>query len=120
MIVVNHSLLFADLAIKGELGFKNPAVLPPFSRVILDEAHHVERAAGDHFGAQLTRLGALRALGKLARQRNHRRGALGALQRRLLRLAGEAPSASRDTSKRSCSPCACAAASSSSWPSIGS
>ncbi|MCA8921766.1 MAG: helicase [Planctomycetes bacterium] len=91
VIVVNHSLLFADLAIKGELGFKNPAVLPPFSRVILDEAHHVERAAGDHFGAQLTRLGALRALGKLARQRNHRRGALGALQRRLLRLAGEAP-----------------------------
>jgi len=91
VIVVNHSLLFADLAIKGELGFKSPAVLPPFSRVILDEAHHVERAAGDHFGAQLTRIGALRALGRLARQRNHRRGALGTLQRRLLKLSGEAP-----------------------------
>lgn len=51
LIVVNHALLFADLALKlnGGLG-----VLPGFEYLVLDEAHTVESVAGDHFGASVS------------------------------------------------------------------
>ena len=36
-----------------------PAVLPPYRRIILDEAHNLEDAATSHLGAQATRRGLL-------------------------------------------------------------
>jgi len=50
VLVVNHALFFADLAIRGE-GF---GVLPPYDAVILDEAHTIEDVASDHFGVEVT------------------------------------------------------------------
>ena len=45
IIIVNHSLLFADLATESDL-------LPESDAVILDEAHRIEDAAVRHFGNQ--------------------------------------------------------------------
>jgi ATP-dependent DNA helicase DinG len=42
VLVVNHALLLADLAVRAE---NDRGVLPKFDRVILDEGHHLEDAA---------------------------------------------------------------------------
>jgi ATP-dependent DNA helicase DinG len=47
VIVVNHHLFFADLALRnGAYG----AVLPDYAAVILDEAHQIEDVASEYFG----------------------------------------------------------------------
>lgn len=51
IVVVNHHLFFADLALRnGMYG----AVLPDYSAVILDEAHLIEDVASEYFGAQVS------------------------------------------------------------------
>ena len=51
IIVVNHHLFFADLALRnGAYG----AVLPDYAAVILDEAHQIEDVASEYFGAQIS------------------------------------------------------------------
>ena len=51
IIVVNHHLFFADLALRnGAYG----SVLPEYSAVILDEAHLIEEVASEYFGAQVS------------------------------------------------------------------
>jgi ATP-dependent DNA helicase DinG len=83
ILVVNHHLLFADLAARNEgAGYDNTVVLPPYRRIIIDEAHTVEGAATSFFSRQFSRLGILRQLGKLYRRRRAQRSGL------LLRLAG--------------------------------
>jgi len=49
IVVVNHHLFFADLALRnGAYG----AVLPDYAAVILDEAHQIEDVASEYFGVQ--------------------------------------------------------------------
>src|SRR5436189_1110095 len=51
IIVVNHHLFFADLALRnGNYG----SVLPDYTAVILDEAHLIEDVASEYFGAQVS------------------------------------------------------------------
>lgn len=51
VVVVNHHLLFADLAVRdGGFG----SVIPDYDRVILDEAHDVEDVATSYFGAEVS------------------------------------------------------------------
>ncbi|CAN5151966.1 hypothetical protein BH23GEM4_BH23GEM4_24850 [soil metagenome] len=45
-----------------------PAVLPPYRRLVLDEAHNLEEAATSHLGAALSKLGLLRSLRRLEQQ----------------------------------------------------
>lgn len=81
ILVVNHHLLFSDLAVRRSNGnYTEPAVLPAYRRVVLDEAHNLEDAATEHLGAQITRRGVLRLLGRLERRG---RGALPAVESRL-------------------------------------
>ncbi len=47
LVVVNHHLFFADLALRGK-GAGN--VLPDYQAVIFDEAHEVEEIASQYFG----------------------------------------------------------------------
>jgi ATP-dependent DNA helicase DinG len=55
VIVVNHHLFFADLALRSSsAGDAGAAVLPRYDAVIFDEAHAVEEVATEHFGAQLS------------------------------------------------------------------
>jgi ATP-dependent DNA helicase DinG len=93
LVIVNHHLLFSDLAIKEQLGTLDAsAVLPPFERVILDEGHHVEQVAGEHFGVAASEHGVMRALGRLQRRRDARRGVLPGLAAALVRVPGDAAS----------------------------
>jgi ATP-dependent DNA helicase DinG len=69
VLVVNHHLLFTDLAVRRATeNYTQSAVLPAYRRVILDEAHNVEDAATSHLGVQITRRGLYRALSRLDRR----------------------------------------------------
>jgi ATP-dependent DNA helicase DinG len=53
VIIVNHHLLFADLAVKDtDFG----AIIPDYSVLVLDEAHEVEDVAGQYFGLSVSNL----------------------------------------------------------------
>lgn len=49
LVVVNHHLFFADLAVKSESGGE---VIPRYSVVIFDEAQHLEMVATQYFGVR--------------------------------------------------------------------
>ncbi|MGD8319642.1 MAG: helicase C-terminal domain-containing protein [Gemmatimonadota bacterium] len=69
LLVVNHHLLFTDLAVRrATQNYTQAAVLPPYKRLVLDEAHNVEDAATQHLGAEVTRRGLYRALSRLDRR----------------------------------------------------
>jgi ATP-dependent DNA helicase DinG len=51
IIIVNHHLFFADLAIRqDDFG----SILPEYSAVIFDEAHEIEDVASEYFGRQVS------------------------------------------------------------------
>src|ERR1700674_1936447 len=51
LIIVNHHLFFADLALKqDDFG----SILPDYSAVVFDEAHEMEDVASDYFGRQIS------------------------------------------------------------------
>jgi ATP-dependent DNA helicase DinG len=51
IVIVNHHLFFADLALRGgEYG----RVLPDYAAVIFDEAHLIEDVASEYFGSQVS------------------------------------------------------------------
>ncbi len=55
IIIVNHHLFFADLAIKLEAeNAPDAGVLPESAVVIFDEAHELEEVAGNYFGISLS------------------------------------------------------------------
>ena len=55
LLVANHHLLFADLAARLEgAGPDETAVLPPYGRIVFDEAHHAETSATDLFTSVLS------------------------------------------------------------------
>jgi ATP-dependent DNA helicase DinG len=107
VVVVNHHLLAADLAVRqAQDNWQDAAVLPPYRRLILDEAHHLEDVAANHLGIQVTSRAVRRLLGRF--ERNGRglaptlshellsrsdllsRGSLDLLQQRLLPAIGDA------------------------------
>ena len=47
IIIVNHHLFFADLAVRRD---EAAAILPDYNSVIFDEAHEIEDVAGQYFG----------------------------------------------------------------------
>jgi ATP-dependent DNA helicase DinG len=50
VLVVNHSLFFAELALRAE----GAAMLPPYGYVVFDEAHQMEQVASSHLGIRLS------------------------------------------------------------------
>ena len=51
LIIVNHHLFFADLAVRDEA---YGGILPRYSAVIFDEAHEIEDIVGQYFGITLS------------------------------------------------------------------
>jgi ATP-dependent DNA helicase DinG len=81
VVVANHHLLMADVAVRKASGnWNEAAVLPSYSRLIIDEGHHLEAAAGAHLGQTTTRVGLQRLFGRLERRG---KGLLPALVRKL-------------------------------------
>jgi ATP-dependent DNA helicase DinG len=111
VVVVNHHLLAADLSVRqAQDNWQEAAVLPPYRRLILDEAHHLEDVAANHLGIQVTSRAVRRLLARF--ERNGRglaptlshelhshsdllsRASLDLLQQRLLPAIGDARRAS--------------------------
>jgi ATP-dependent DNA helicase DinG len=55
LVVANHALYFADLAVRGRSD--GPGVLPEHDAVVFDEAHRLEEAAAAWFGGRLSLAG---------------------------------------------------------------
>ena len=53
LVVVNHHLFFADLAIRSA-GGAAAGILPRYEAVVFDEAHGLEDAATEHFGLKVS------------------------------------------------------------------
>ena len=68
LLVVNHALYFADLAVRRS----GASLLPPHDIVIFDEAHTIESVASDHLGVGVSSGGVERVLSKLHSERTHR------------------------------------------------
>src|SRR5438034_7935159 len=74
IIIVNHHLFFADLAIKQQAeNAPDAGILPDVGTVIFDEAHELEDVAGSYFGISLsnTRVEDLCRDVEVSLQRNH-------------------------------------------------
>ncbi len=57
LIVVNHHLFFADLAIKQQAqNAPDAGVLPDVDAVVFDEAHELEAIASNYFGLQVSNI----------------------------------------------------------------
>ena len=51
IIIVNHHLFFADLAVKDT---ERGSIIPDYDAVIFDEAHDIEDVAGQYFGLSIS------------------------------------------------------------------
>lgn len=94
VLVVNHALLLEDLKLKRGGG----AVLPPYSLLIVDEAHHLEDVAADHLGGRFSRaalLGFLRAAARAVET-----GAVGTARERLEQILARCRGAILDLFER--------------------
>ncbi len=101
VVVVNHHLLASDLAVRmASDNWQEAAVLPPYRRLVLDEAHHLEDVAAMHLGAQVSRLGVDRLLSRLDK---NGRGLLSTLRLALHHRADLLSAASRDLVQQSLS-----------------
>ncbi len=57
IIIVNHHLFFADLAVKQEAaGAPDAGVLPEAAAVVFDEAHELEEVASNYFGLSVSNI----------------------------------------------------------------
>ncbi|HEY3347485.1 MAG TPA: helicase C-terminal domain-containing protein, partial [Nitrospirota bacterium] len=85
LLVVNHHILLADIALRAEMGGgADMAILPGYSRLIIDEGHNLEDGATSYFGSRASRLGMLKTLGRLHHRREGKdKGALPFLANRL-------------------------------------
>ena len=97
LIIVNHYLFFADLALRtDDFG----PVLPSYQVVVFDEAHEIEGVVGQFFGARLSNLqmdelardtsGAAKRGGFGSRELDRRVGGLRGASRRFFKLFEDA------------------------------
>ena len=78
ILVTNHALFFADLAMRTRAG-QSGGVLPPYHHVVLDEAHEIEDVASENFGVRLSESG-VRHLLRTLYQTGTGRGFLSAMR----------------------------------------
>ena len=79
IVVVNHALFFADLALRAA----SVQLLGKYGLVVLDEAHTVEQVAGDHFGQKVSSAAVQYLIRELYNERT---------ERGLLVIVGDRPS----------------------------
>ncbi|GIW06602.1 MAG: DNA polymerase III subunit epsilon [Dehalococcoidia bacterium] len=79
LVVVNHALLLSDLVANG-------SILPDYTRLVVDEAHHLEDEATRQFGFTISRRDLVRHLDGVAERRG---------RDRWLGLAADVPAAIR-------------------------
>ncbi|MEI6205266.1 MAG: helicase C-terminal domain-containing protein [Desulfuromonadales bacterium] len=85
VLVVNHALLLSDIVLRKETGYDATAILPPFTRLIFDEGHHLEDVATSHLSLIIARSGILKQLHRLMPQKSNRAGLLTLISSRITR-----------------------------------
>jgi len=68
IIVANHALFFTDLRMRA--AGEEPALLPNYGAVVIDEAHTLESNAAEHLGLHLSRFGVISTLNRLYNPEN--------------------------------------------------
>lgn len=74
VVVANHHLVMADIALRREAAGTGDfvAILPPYDRVVFDEAHHLEEVATAYFSTESSLPAIRRPLQQLASTRDNR------------------------------------------------
>ncbi|MBC8018318.1 MAG: helicase [Verrucomicrobia bacterium] len=85
ILVVNHALLLSDIVLRKETGYDATAILPPFTRLIFDEGHHLEDVATSHLSLVISRGAILKQLHRLVPQKAAKAGLLTIISNRLTR-----------------------------------
>ncbi|MDD2364682.1 MAG: helicase C-terminal domain-containing protein [Desulfuromonadaceae bacterium] len=89
VLVVNHALLLSDIVLRKETGYDATAILPPFTRLIFDEGHHLENVATSHLSLTITRSGIVKQLQRLVPQKSNRAGLLTIISSMITRFLPE-------------------------------
>ncbi|MCK5853367.1 DEAD/DEAH box helicase, partial [bacterium] len=76
VVVVNHALLFSDLA-------SDNSILGPYRNLIVDEAHNIEKTAADHLGSKVNFWSFRNLYHKLYEEEQRKNGLLAQLDFRL-------------------------------------
>ena len=86
VVVVNHSLLLADIAVRrASQNWAEAAVLPAYSHLVVDEGHHLEDAAANHLGSSVSNRAVSKLLNRLERRGGRdAKGLLPTLETRLM------------------------------------
>src|ERR1035438_6068320 len=90
IIIVNHHLFFADLAIKDE-NYEG-GILPDYQAVVFDEAHEIEDVAGQYFGFSVSNYKLMdlrRDIGAMGRMKKFGTPELDRILQRLEELTGQ-------------------------------
>jgi len=70
ILIVNHHLLFADLVRRAENdNFSDPAILPSYNRIVLDEAHNIEDIATEYFASHISQIDIIRLMARLTSEK---------------------------------------------------
>ncbi len=108
VVVVNHHLLMSDVAVKrAKQNWEDAAVIPAYSRLVVDEAHHIEDAAAAHLGTSASRHGLQQLFSRLIRHGAGTRGGRGllhALEMRLMAAPDLLSAASLDIIRKALGP----------------
>ena len=83
ILIVNHHILFADIDIKSQgRGIDENIFLPPYKKIIFDEAHNIIKSASSYFSYIFSKSSFYKFLGYLKKKKN--KGFLPRLYKRLL------------------------------------
>ena len=108
VVVVNHHLLMSDVAVRrAQQNWEDTAVIPAYSRLVVDEAHHIEDAAAAHLGTSVSRRGLQQLFSRLIRHgagTRSGRGLLHSLEARLVAAPDLLNAASLDIVRKSLLP----------------
>jgi len=93
ILVANHHMLLTDLAMRADSGnYDEMCLIPVYRRIILDEAHHLEELATEHFADRMHRLELNRILGRLASDKQGaQKGKLPLLKDKIQSLGNKVP-----------------------------
>lgn len=70
LLIVNHHMFFADLAIRNQTGFyTNYSILPNYDILVFDEAHNIEDTARNYFTFETSKISFGRLMGNIYNKR---------------------------------------------------
>lgn len=80
VLITNHHLYFADLAIRKDIGFdSNYGIIPQYDLVVFDEAHNIEKVARDYFSYEVSRYALSKIMNNIYRNASGKKKKMGSL-----------------------------------------